>query len=254
MMNQKILYDWMEHPECLDRDTLYELRTLLARYPYFQTVRLLYLKNLFLLHDVSFGEELRRSALYISDRRVLLELVEGISRGLGAIEKQGEVEIGANVDRTLSLIDAFLDSLPEEEKISEPLVAPEITTDYVAYLMKEEAQPDVQQGMFSKLQGQELIDTFLDKSEKEPLTLLRLEEPVALDKRDEQIVNEETDEILDDESYFTETLAKIYIKQQRYSKALEIIRKLNLNYPKKNAYFADQIRFLEKLIINTKSK
>jgi hypothetical protein len=27
-----------------------------------------------------------------------------------------------------------------------------------------------------------------------------------------------------------------------------------LNYPKKNAYFADQIRFLEKLIINEKQK
>ena len=27
-------------------------------------------------------------------------------------------------------------------------------------------------------------------------------------------------------------------------KALEIIKKLSLNYPKKNAYFADQIRFL----------
>jgi hypothetical protein len=27
-----------------------------------------------------------------------------------------------------------------------------------------------------------------------------------------------------DESYFTETLAKIYIKQRRYEKALEIIR------------------------------
>jgi len=27
-----------------------------------------------------------------------------------------------------------------------------------------------------------------------------------------------------------------------------------LKYPEKNAYFADQIRFLEKLIINTKSK
>mgnify|MGYP006910457241 FL=1 len=36
-------------------------------------------------------------------------------------------------------------------------------------------------------------------------------------------------------------------------KALEIIKKLSLNYPK-NAYFADQIRFLEKLIINAKSK
>ena len=57
-----------------------------------------------------------------------------------------------------------------------------------------------------------------------------------------------------DDSCFTETLAKIYIKQHRYEKALEIIKKLSLNYPKKNAYFADQIRFLEKLIINAKSK
>ena len=39
-----------------------------------------------------------------------------------------------------------------------------------------------------------------------------------------------------------------------FDKAMEIIKKLNLKYPKKNAYFADQIRFMEKLIINTKSK
>ena len=58
----------------------------------------------------------------------------------------------------------------------------------------------------------------------------------------------------DEESYFTETLAKIYVKQGKYSKAIEIIKKLNLKYPKKNVYFVDQIRFLEKLIINTKSK
>ena len=49
-------------------------------------------------------------------------------------------------------------------------------------------------------------------------------------------------------------LAKIYIKQRRYGKALEIIRKLNLKYPKKSIYFADQIRFLEKLVINEKTK
>ena len=55
-----------------------------------------------------------------------------------------------------------------------------------------------------------------------------------------------------DDSYFTETLAHIYIKQKRYEKALQIIKNLNLKYPEKNIYFADQIRFLEKLIINTK--
>ena len=54
------------------------------------------------------------------------------------------------------------------------------------------------------------------------------------------------------EDYFTDTLAKIYIKQGRYEKAMEIISKLNLNFPKKNRYFADQMRFLQKLIINKK--
>ena len=77
MMNQQRLYEWIRHPEQLNRETLYELRTLLARYPYFQTARLLYLQNLFLLHDISFGEELRRAALYVGDRSMLFRLVEG---------------------------------------------------------------------------------------------------------------------------------------------------------------------------------
>ena len=68
------------------------------------------------------------------------------------------------------------------------------------------------------------------------------------EEEEEPSVSPVTEEL--DDSCFTETLAKIYIKQHRYDKALEIIKKLSLNYPKKNAYFADQIRFLEKLIIN----
>ena len=60
----------INHPEKMDRDTLYELRSTLALYPYFQTARILMLQNLFLLHDPSFDEELRRAAIYISDRKV----------------------------------------------------------------------------------------------------------------------------------------------------------------------------------------
>lgn len=47
----------------------------------------------------------------------------------------------------------------------------------------------------------------------------------------------------------TESFAKILIKNRNYTKALEIIEDLNLKNPEKSIYFADQIRFLKKLII-----
>lgn len=66
----------IRHPEQMDKETLYDLRSLLALYPYYQPARLLLLQNLYLLHDPSFDEELRRSAVYITDRKVVFNLVE----------------------------------------------------------------------------------------------------------------------------------------------------------------------------------
>lgn len=43
-------------------------------------------------------------------------------------------------------------------------------------------------------------------------------------------------------------LAKIFIKQGQFDRAYEIISKINLNNPEKSVYFADQMRFLEKLM------
>ncbi len=50
------------------------------------------------------------------------------------------------------------------------------------------------------------------------------------------------------ESSLSESLARIMIKNGNYQKALEIITEISLNNPKKSIYFADQIRFLKKLI------
>jgi hypothetical protein len=97
------------------------------------------------------------------------------------------------------------------------------------------------------MKGQNLIDNFINN---EGGKIQLKEEPEYVP----QIAEEGNDaENEGEEGFFTESLAKIYIRQGRYSKALEIIKRLNLNYPKKNAYFADQIRFLEKLIINNKN-
>ena len=66
----------INHPENLNKETLYDLRSMLALYPYYQPARILLLQNLFLLHDPTFDDELRRAAVYISDRHILFKLVE----------------------------------------------------------------------------------------------------------------------------------------------------------------------------------
>ncbi len=55
-------------------------------------------------------------------------------------------------------------------------------------------------------------------------------------------------------SMLSESLAKIYIKKGRFDKAFEIISQLNLNFPEKSIYFADQLRFLRKLMHNQQLK
>lgn len=259
------LQQWIQHPELLNRETLYELRTWVARYPYFQTARLLYLKNLFLLHDITFGAELRKATLYVTDRRALFYLVEGGRYTLKAspADKRrslvGEEE-RADPDRTGSLIDAFLSTVPDELPQQVNL---DYATDYLRYLLQEEEVSEQGEALvLPKLRGQELIDGFIEKREPEFGVLRKQAEEADDALADDETADNESvqaSELADveedeEDSSFTETLAKIYIKQQRYSKALEIIKKINLKNPKKNSYFADQIRFLEKLIINAKSK
>ena len=258
-MTSAHLQQWIQHPETLDRDTLYELRTLVARYPYFQSLRLLYLKNLYLLHDINFGAELRKAVLYVADRRVLFYLIEGDRYTLQAqktsLFSSKEMDEEPSVDRTLSLIDAFLATVPEENSSSMEL---DYAMDYTSYLIQDDEETELSETSQTetkvesqKLRGHELIDDFILKSESTSIPEIETELPKEKEE-DESSVSTSNEEL--DDSCFTETLAKIYIKQRRYDKALEIIKKLSLNYPKKNAYFADQIRFLEKLIINAKSK
>jgi hypothetical protein len=50
------------------------------------------------------------------------------------------------------------------------------------------------------------------------------------------------------EALMTETLAKVYLQQKNYSKAIKAYKILILKYPEKSGFFADQIRAVKKLI------
>ena len=253
------IVELIEHPERMDRETLYELRSMLALYPYFQTARLLMLQNLYLLHDPSFDQELRRAAIYITDRKVIFQMIEAAHYRLKTARKENTQQADSTTSedrdtRTLSLIDDFLDSLPKEEEPNQkkgkrkPTPA-DAAVDYVAYLMESESEEDRQQASeVPQLIGQNLIDSFINNDKGK----IVLNETPTLKPELEEDTTETQNEV--EQGYFTETFARIYIKQGNYSKALEIIQQLSLDNPKKNIYFADQIRFLQKLIINNNKK
>lgn len=235
------------HPDRLNKDTLHALRELVAQYPYYQSARLLFLKNLFLLHDPLFGEELRKAALFLPDRRVLFNMVEGGNYAIQPTPLRREpVAPPAGADRTASLIDDFLRAAPDDPALrptGRKLTAADATTDYAAFLLQmEDAQPAEPQQPVRR--SDTLIDDFIENRPER----IQLQETPQFTP--ELPPDGGTAADTGEEGYLTLTLAKIYIRQQRYEKALEIMRKVNLTNPKKSAYFADQIRFLQKLIIN----
>ena len=86
----------------------------------------------------------------------------------------------------------------------------------------------------------DLIDRFLKEKP-------RIEPRSPLDSTDHP-VDMSANSTKDNEEFFTETLAKIYIQQKHYKKAIYAYEKLCLKYPEKYSYFADQIDEIKRFI------
>jgi len=231
LMNRRISFS---------EETLQDLQNLVDEYPYFQTAQLLYALNLHAKKDIRYPVELKKAACHAGDRRKLFYLTEEESFPQELIEKlEKEKENHSSFD----LIDYFLveKEKTEKDKNVKAFVA---STDYLSYAFSEKTQDEGSK--IQAMQHQQAIDKFLEADKKAPIQIEWKEKAKESEKTASDSGSNE------EEGFFSVTLAKIYLKQKKYERALEIIRKLHLLYPEKNLYFADQIRFLEKLIINTK--
>jgi hypothetical protein len=82
----------------------------------------------------------------------------------------------------------------------------------------------------------ELIDKFIaSKAKIQPI------------KKDTSTYNIAKAQMIQPEALMTETLARIYVEQKNYSKAIQSYKVLSLKYPEKSGFFADQIQAVKEL-------
>ncbi len=92
--------------------------------------------------------------------------------------------------------------------------------------------------------------THIDPKETEIIDSFLKNDPQINPPKPEQIDNENKAKksAEDHNDLVSETLAKIYIEQMLYHKAIETYQKLSLKFPEKSRYFADLIQSIEKKI------
>ena len=257
----------------LTDETLSKLQNLTEKYPYFSAAQVLFTLNLKSRDDSRWDASLLKSACYIGDRQQLFYLIET----LPAAEEPSELAPSDDApapsdyapvqpddapvqpdyapvppdDAPVQPDDAPVPSddapVPSDDAPVQPDDVPKQDSHTVAKPDTEKSAPPVDQAA--------VIDSFLSRQPgNQPTELVYA--VVHADYAEKFLMDaedlEDDAQTADTEEFLTETLAKIYIKQKKYEQALKIIRQLNLDNPEKSCYFADQIRFLEKLINNSK--
>ena len=192
---------------------------------------------------------LSRLAIRFPDRRALsMSLGEGSMAGFYPPQNQP-----ATPD-TIAAIDRFLEnygktSPTEVEAISHAIFNPQ--PDYADVLAAQEQE----QGGVVPAEGDsqdELISKFIAEQMQlgEQASQVPITAPVGEEEKAEIAETPIDNPTQIDDSMLSESLAMMYIARHKYSQALEIIQGLSLKYPEKSIYFADQIRFLAKLVLN----
>lgn len=271
MVNNNRLHTLLSNPEQVHADDLELLEKIIKKYPYFQAARSIYLKGLYNEQSPSYNKELQITAAHTTDRSVLFDFITSdvfiqnrISEQIKQQQEQLEqIEVDEeevvvrttdlNADKNFSQVaneDLFekkkeaasevLDfTKNEKHSFQEWLKLTTVTPIERNPKQKEEVAEKETEENLERLEKMKRVDEFLAaKPRITPRKTGPIETP-SLDTADSG------------QHLMTETLAKVYLAQKNYDKAIKSYQILKLQHPEKSGFFADRIREIENLQSNT---
>lgn len=260
----------LNKPNAINETQTMALEAMLMQFPYFQSARALHLKGLYNQDSFRYNYELKKTAAYTTDRSILFDYITSdafITLQKSIIDAQEEKikevivvesEIvhekqATSVNLEPKTIEDLNSILSEEEKILSteekleigkplPFQAEEKhsfqewlqLTKFGPIDRKKEANnleldPEKQKKL-------EIIDKFIEANPKISPVKENAKTPVNIGKNSDEPTH-----------LMTETLAKVYLEQKKYAKAIQAYEILILKYPEKSSFFADRIQDIKDL-------
>ncbi len=220
----------VKQPESVAAQQVSDLKEMVERFPYFVPSRILLAKSLQLSNSIHFDANLKTTTVFVPSRRWLYYYFHPEKMlSVEPYRREKNTKSGGDYFDMLNVVESkggdtrqSLKNLADKLKSARSLVT--IPTVPLKILNNKDSVD---------------VDTAIStieicRNEVEVVPAISTYEPTPQNLE------------------FTEDNAKKLIFERKYNEAIVILRGLNLNNPKKSVYFADQIRFLEKVVSNSK--
>ncbi|MBU2949097.1 hypothetical protein KO493_00090 [Tamlana agarivorans] len=313
-MNQEDYIQILQNPQVLTNEQTEGLKSVITKYPYFQSARAIYLKGLKDQSSLQYNQELKNTAAYTADRSILFDFITS------------EIFTQNEISETIKNNSSYLGNIPVE--IEDLSVDKKVTIDDVLKQQISDTDGVLDPSLFEPKEARTLkepplqetltktVETPKESVETENASVeavLELGKPLPFDKKESHSFNEwlqltrfapiervpekiepvitadklaetalSTDlekekkfklidkfiaenpkisptkpllqkgnlaqaQMIQPEALMTETLARIYVEQKNFKKAIQSYKILSLKYPEKSSFFANQIRAVEQL-------
>lgn len=254
----------LNKPEAINDRHAETLDQVLKAFPYFQSARVLKLKHLYNQDSFNYNHALKVAAAYTTDRSILFDFITSdsfVSVQKGHYEKKLEELMNINVigleevkvayqepvvnPLEQSILTSIKEATGSEEQkaevkldIGKPLeFSKNEKHSFQEWLQLSRLKPIVRETEVPKQTSDndvkkkklELIDKFIENNPKIVPIAKDVTVPVI------EPFSEDTSHLM------TETLARVYLEQKKYSKAIQAYEILILKYPEKSSFFANRI-------------